>query len=76
MKIETKFLDDVKKIYGEEDARKVLNAFEYASKIHEGQVRDSGEEYISHPYRGENLGRNARRHRNCFGGNVARLSKI
>ncbi len=51
MKIETKFLDDVKKIYGEEDARKVLNAFEYASKIHEGQVRDSGEEYISHPYR-------------------------
>ena len=31
------------------DLEKIQKAYEYASALHEGQFRDSGEAYISHP---------------------------
>ncbi len=31
------------------DLQKIVRAFEYASEMHKGQFRKSGEEYISHP---------------------------
>ena len=31
------------------DTAKIVRAFEYASKLHEGQFRQSGDAYISHP---------------------------
>ncbi len=31
------------------DTDKIIRAFEYANKLHEGQFRQSGEAYISHP---------------------------
>ena len=31
------------------DYEKINNAFEYAAKLHEGQFRQSGEPYVSHP---------------------------
>ncbi len=31
------------------DTDKIIRAYEYAAKMHEGQFRDSGEPYISHP---------------------------
>ena len=39
----------VKKLYGEEGAKRIIKAFNFASQKHYGQFRDSGEEYISHP---------------------------
>lgn len=31
------------------DTEKIIHAFEYANKLHEGQFRQSGDAYISHP---------------------------
>ena len=35
--------------YNEEEVEKVTRAYNFASKLHEGQYRQSGEPYISHP---------------------------
>ena len=35
--------------YNEEEVEKVTKAYNFASKLHEGQYRQSGEPYISHP---------------------------
>ncbi len=40
---------DVVRCYNEESAEEVKKAYEYASSLHEGQMRQSGEPYISHP---------------------------
>ena len=40
-----KILDDEKQY----DLSKIVSAYEFAKKSHEGQKRDSGEDYISHP---------------------------
>lgn len=50
MELEESFLTELNNLYGEEDAKKIVKAFEFASKKHAGQTRDSGEEYITHPY--------------------------
>ena len=31
------------------DYEKINRAYEYAAKLHEGQIRQSGEPYVSHP---------------------------
>ena len=41
-----KTLECTKKQY---DVEKICDAFRYASALHEGQVRQSGDPYISHP---------------------------
>ena len=35
--------------YNEEEIEKVTKAYDFANKLHEGQYRQSGEPYISHP---------------------------
>lgn len=40
---------DVVRGYNEEAVEEVKQAYEYASNLHEGQMRQSGEPYISHP---------------------------
>lgn len=37
------------KNYSEEDKKKILDAYLYASNLHDGQYRQSGEPYIVHP---------------------------
>lgn len=37
------------KSYNEEELERVLLAYSYAKEKHKGQVRQSGEEYITHP---------------------------
>ena len=50
MQIEKSFLEQINKIYGKENAEKIVSAFDFANQKHNGQTRDSGEEYVSHPY--------------------------
>lgn len=50
MKIEPNFLEDLIKIYGKEDAERIVEAFNFSSEKHKGQKRDSGEDFIVHPY--------------------------
>ncbi|MBQ3165795.1 MAG: bifunctional (p)ppGpp synthetase/guanosine-3',5'-bis(diphosphate) 3'-pyrophosphohydrolase, partial [Clostridia bacterium] len=42
-------LDEIKKIYPEEESRVILKAFYFARDAHKGQKRASGEEYFVHP---------------------------
>jgi len=49
MQLSQEFLLEIKKLYGEEGAKRIIKAFNFASQKHYGQFRDSGEEYISHP---------------------------
>ncbi len=49
MEMEKSFLDEIQQIYGKSSSE-IVKAFEFANKKHSGQKRDSGEEYITHPY--------------------------
>jgi len=40
---------DLVEVYNLEEKEKVKKAYEYAERLHEGQMRQSGEPYISHP---------------------------
>lgn len=40
---------DLVELYNPEGKEKVKKAYEYAERLHEGQMRQSGEPYISHP---------------------------
>ena len=40
---------DLIELYNPEGKEKVKKAYEYAERLHEGQMRQSGEPYISHP---------------------------
>lgn len=42
-------LDKVKKYLNEEDVRLISRAYEFGARAHEGQVRKSGQPYITHP---------------------------
>ena len=42
-------LVEVVKTYNSDDVEKIKRAYEYAKILHSGQVRQSGEEYITHP---------------------------
>ena len=50
MEIEESFLAQVEKIYGRENKDIIEKAFKFANAKHKGQKRDTGEEYIIHPY--------------------------
>jgi len=50
VQIEKDFLDQIENIYGKENAALVEKAFNFARQKHEGQTRDTGEAYVSHPY--------------------------
>lgn len=43
------FLDMLKKSGKSYDLEKIIKAYKYADELHEGQFRQSGEPYISHP---------------------------
>lgn len=49
MELQQEFLDEIKNIYGQ-DSQIILKAFEFANKKHSGQYRDTGDEYITHPF--------------------------
>ena len=40
---------DLIKNYSEEEIKTIIKAYNYAKELHNGQVRQSGEEYITHP---------------------------
>ncbi|MGM9877204.1 MAG: RelA/SpoT family protein [Bacilli bacterium] len=44
-----KELLDLINTYNREDVEKIKKAYEYAKTLHNGQIRQSGEEYITHP---------------------------
>ncbi|MDR2661230.1 MAG: bifunctional (p)ppGpp synthetase/guanosine-3',5'-bis(diphosphate) 3'-pyrophosphohydrolase [Lactobacillaceae bacterium] len=52
-KIQNKSFEEVEKIYSQylsnDEIKKVDSAYELAKKLHSGQMRKSGEEYIMHP---------------------------
>lgn len=50
MEMEKVFLEQVEKIYGKDNLEIVKKAFHFADKKHAGQKRDTGEDYIIHPY--------------------------
>lgn len=50
MEMEKELLDEIREIYGEENLKLILKAFEFAKVKHEGDKRDTGEDYIIHPY--------------------------
>ena len=50
MKLEQSFLNEINKIYDLDAQRLIIKAFNFADQKHSGQMRDSGEEYITHPY--------------------------
>ena len=43
-----KLLEEISK-YNSEEVEIIKKAYEYANQLHEGQTRQSGEPYISHP---------------------------
>lgn len=47
--INFELLIDIIKSYNEEEVEIITKAYEYAKKLHNGQKRESGEEYILHP---------------------------
>lgn len=49
MVMEKEFLDNIQQIYGD-DSKLIVKAFEFANKKHAGQYRETGDEYMSHPY--------------------------
>ena len=50
MEWEKDFAEQVLKIYGKENYEIIEKAFRFAEKKHKGQFRQTGEEYITHPY--------------------------
>ena len=50
MELEKEFIEQVKNIYGEDNFLIIEKAFHFAEKKHKGQMRQTGEEYITHPY--------------------------
>lgn len=50
MQMEKNFVEQLEKIYGETNTKIIEKSFEFANLKHNGQKRDSGEEYIIHPY--------------------------
>ncbi len=50
MEMEKEFLSKIQKIYGKANREVIEKAFKFAEKKHKGQMRDSGEEFIVHPY--------------------------
>ena len=50
MELEKSFLEKLEKVYGEKNRDVIVKAFRFAEKKHKGQKRDTGEEYIVHPY--------------------------
>lgn len=50
MEMEQSFLEQVEAMYGKDKLELVEKAFRFADKKHKGQKRDTGEEYIIHPY--------------------------
>lgn len=49
MEMDKQFLQQLQSTYGE-DSKIIIKAFEFANKKHSGQFRDTGDEYITHPY--------------------------
>ncbi len=49
MVMEQEFIDYINNLYGK-DGEIIFKAFDFAEKKHKGQFRDTGDEYISHPY--------------------------
>ena len=49
MEMEKEFLEKLENIYGE-NKDIIIKAFDFANKKHAGQYRDTGDEYITHPY--------------------------
>ncbi len=49
MVMEQEFIDYINNLYGE-DGQIIFKAFDFAEKKHKGQFRDTGDEYITHPY--------------------------
>lgn len=47
--MEQEFIDYINNLYGK-DGQIIFKAFEFAEKKHKGQFRDTGDEYITHPY--------------------------
>lgn len=50
MELEQGFVELINKVYGKENFAVIEKAFRFAEKKHKGQKRDTGEEYIVHPY--------------------------
>ncbi len=50
MEFEKSFIKQLVDVYGKENFLIIEKAFRFAEKKHQGQKRDSGEEYITHPY--------------------------
>lgn len=49
MEMDNQFLEQITQTYGK-DAKLIIKAFEFANKKHAGTYRDTGDEYITHPY--------------------------
>ena len=50
MELEQSFVKLVNDVYGKENYAIIEKAFRFAEKKHEGGKRDTGEDYIIHPY--------------------------
>lgn len=50
VQLEKEFLEKINRLYGDAGALEINKAFLFASKKHEGQKRNSGDDYILHPY--------------------------
>ena len=50
MEMEQSFLEQVEALYGKYKLAVIEKAFRFAEKKHRGQKRDTGEDYIIHPY--------------------------
>ncbi len=49
MELDKLFLDNIKSIYGD-DSKYIIKAFNFANEKHKGMMRETGDEYITHPY--------------------------
>lgn len=47
--MEEKFISNVKKVYGYEAGERIIDAYTFAKRAHNGATRASGEPYIIHP---------------------------
>jgi len=50
VQIENEFFAKLLEVYGQDGASQIVKAFNFAKEKHSGQKRDSGDEYIVHPY--------------------------